>query len=119
MNNTLHQFYTDKVAALTTEIAELKCHNTHNTTFVLAELAAFVAMLASLVAYTLTSIGVLFIILAVISFAVYYFIRQVDAGKNYKADECERLLKLLLLRCRREVYRPATPVYVRHGYIRC
>ena len=85
MNNTLHQFYTDKVAALTTEIAELKCHN---TTFVLAELAAFVAMLASLVAYTLTSIGVLFIILAVISFAVYYFIRQVDAGKNYKADEC-------------------------------
>ena len=91
MNNTLHQFYTDKVAALTTEIAELKCHN---TTFVLAELAAFVAMLASLVAYTLTSIGVLFIILAVISFAVYYFIRQVDAGKNYKADECERLLKV-------------------------
>ena len=91
MNNTLHQFYTDKVAALTAEIAELK---RHNTTFVLAELAAFVAMLASLVAYTLTSIGVLFIILAVISFAVYYFIRQVDAGKNYKADECERLLKV-------------------------
>ena len=91
MNNSLHQFYTDKVAALTTEIAELKCHN---TTFVLAELAAFVAMLASLVAYTLTSIGVLFIILAVISFAIYYFIRQVDAGKNYKADECERLLKV-------------------------
>ena len=87
----LHQFYTDKVAALTAEIAELK---RHNTTFVLAELAAFVAMLASLVAYTLTSIGVLFIILAVISFAVYYFIRQVDAGKNYKADECERLLKV-------------------------
>ena len=89
MNNTLHQFYTDKVAALTTEIAELKCHN---TTFVLAELAAFVAMLASLVAYTLTSIGVLFIILAVISFAVYYFIRQsylngdfscFDAGEKY------------------------------------
>ena len=49
----LHQFYTDKVAALTAEIAELK---RHNTTFVLAELAAFVAMLASLVAYTLTSI---------------------------------------------------------------
>ena len=64
MNNTLHQFYTDKVAALTTEIAELKCHN---TTFVLAELAAFVAMLASLVAYTLTSIGVLFIILGLTS----------------------------------------------------
>ena len=39
----LHQFYTDKVAALTAEIAELK---RHNTTFVLAELAAFVAMLA-------------------------------------------------------------------------
>ena len=34
----LHQFYTDKVAALTAEIAELK---RHNTTFVLAELAAF------------------------------------------------------------------------------
>ena len=91
MNISLYQFYTDKVAALTAEIVELKCHN---TTFVLAELAAFVAMLASLVAYTLTSIGVLFIILAVISFAVYYFIRQVDAGKNYKADECERLLKV-------------------------
>ena len=91
MVKTRYKFYTDKVAALTTEIAELKCHN---TTFVLAELAAFVAMLASLVAYTLTSIGVLFIILAVISFAVYYFIRQVDAGKNYKADECERLLKV-------------------------
>ena len=60
----------------------------------LAELAAFVAMLASLVAYTLTSVGVLFVILAVFFFAVYYFIRQVDAGKNYKADECERLLKV-------------------------
>ena len=91
MNISLYQFYTDKVAALTAEIVKLK---RHNTTFVLAELAAFVAMLASLVAYTLTSIGVLFIILAVISFAVYYFIRQVDAGKNYKADECERLLKV-------------------------
>ena len=91
MNISLYQFYTDKVAALTTEIAELKCHN---TTFVLAELAAFVAMLASLVAYTLTSVGVLFVILAVFFFAVYYFIRQVDAGKNYKADECERLLKV-------------------------
>ena len=54
MNISLYQFYTDKVAALTAEIVELKCHN---TTFVLAELAAFVAMLASLVAYTLTSIG--------------------------------------------------------------
>jgi hypothetical protein len=61
---------------------------------VLAELAAFVAMLASLVAYTLTSVGVLFVILAVFFFAVYYFIRQVDAEKNYKADECERLLKV-------------------------
>ena len=87
----LHQFYTDKVAALTAEIAELK---RHNTTFVLAELAAFVAMLASLVAYTLTSIGILFVILAVIFFIVYYCIRQVDAGKNCKADECERLLKV-------------------------
>lgn len=91
MVKTLYKFYTDKVAALTTEIVELKCHN---TTFVLAELAAFVAMLASLVAYTLTSVGVLFVILAVFFFAVYYFIRQVDAGKNYKADECERLLKV-------------------------
>ena len=86
-----YQFYTDKVTALTAEIAELK---RHNTTFVLAELAVFVAMITCLVAYTLTSIGVLFIVLAVISFAVYYFIRQVDAGKNYKADECERLLKV-------------------------
>ena len=91
MVKTRYKFYTDKVAALTTEIVELKCHN---TTFVLAELAAFVAMLASLVAYTLTSVGVLFVILAVFFFAVYYFIRQVDAGKNYKADECERLLKV-------------------------
>ena len=95
MNNearkTLYQFYTDKVAALTTEIAELK---RHNTTFVLAELAAFVAMLASLVAYTLTSIGVLFIVLAVVFFAAYYFIRQVDAGRSNKVDECERLLKV-------------------------
>ena len=84
MVKTRYKFYTDKVAALTTEIVELKCHN---TTFVLAELAAFVAMLASLVAYTLTSVGVLFVILAVFFFAVYYFIRQVDAEKNYKADE--------------------------------
>ena len=91
MNISLYQFYTDKVAALTAEIVKLK---RHNTTFVLAELAAFVAMLASIVAYTLTSIGILFVILAVISFAVYYFIRQVDVGKNYKADECERLLKV-------------------------
>ena len=91
MNNSLYQFYTDKVAALTAEIAELK---RHNTAFVLAELAAFVSMLASLVAYTLTSVGILFIILAVIFFAVYYFILQVDAGKNHKAEECERLLKV-------------------------
>lgn len=48
MNISLYQFYTDKVAALTAEIVKLK---RHNTTFVLAELAAFVAMLASLVAY--------------------------------------------------------------------
>ena len=33
MVKTRYKFYTDKVAALTTEIAELKCHN---TTFVLA-----------------------------------------------------------------------------------
>lgn len=79
MNISLYQFYTDKVAALTAEIVKLK---RHNTTFVLAELAAFVAMLASIVAYTLTSIGILFVILAVISFAVYYFIRQVDVGKT-------------------------------------
>ena len=91
MVKTRYQFYTDKVAALTAEIAEQK---RHNTTFVLAELAAFVAMFASLVAYTLTSTGVLFIILAVIFFTVYYFIRQVDARKNHKADECERLLKV-------------------------
>lgn len=91
MNISLYQFYTDKVAALTAEIVKLK---RHNTTFVLAELAAFVSMLASLVAYTLTSIGILFVILAVIFFIVYYCIRQVDAGKNYKADECERLLKV-------------------------
>lgn len=79
MNISLYQFYTDKVAALTAEIVKLK---RHNTTFVLAELAAFVSMLASLVAYTLTSIGILFVILAVIFFIVYYCIRQVDAGKT-------------------------------------
>ena len=89
--NQLYQFYTDKVAALTAEIADLR---RHNMTFVLAELAAFVAMLACLVAYTLTSVGVLFVVLAVIFFAVYYFIRRVDAGNNHRADECERLLKV-------------------------
>jgi hypothetical protein len=91
MDNTLHQFYIDKVAALTTEIAELK---RHNTTFVLAELTAFVAMLVSLLVYILTSLGILLIIIAVIFFAVYYFIRQVDASKSYQAEQCEQLIKV-------------------------
>lgn len=53
MNISLYQFYTDKVAALTAEIVKLK---RHNTTFVLAELAAFVESVEGRAGKVLTSL---------------------------------------------------------------
>jgi len=91
MTQNLHQFYSNKVTELSAEIAALK---QHAAAFILAELTAFGAMLACLVTYTVTSVGMLWLVLAAVFVIIYFLIRQKDAAKSRKADECERLLKV-------------------------
>ncbi len=91
MTQHLHQFYSNQVTELSAEIAALK---QHTTAFILAELAAFGAMLACLVAYTVTHVGWLWLALAAVFVVIYFLIRRKDAAKSRKADECERLQKV-------------------------
>jgi len=91
MDNELRHFYSEKIVALTDSITVLR---RYNTTFVLTELGAFVAMLACLVVYTITFTGIPWLILAGFFLLGYYTIRSVDSSKSRKVAECERKLRV-------------------------
>ncbi len=91
MNRDLRQFYTGQVSALKAEITALR---RYNSTFIVAELLAFAAMTGSLVAFTITDLGFWLLLLAAVFVVVYFVLRRVDALRNGRADERERMQKV-------------------------